>query len=374
MGLACRAGENLRFHVNSQLKHYILQDYLSAWLPIMGSFADILTYVDCFAGTGACDFNGTLADGSPLVALRTINRFLRQAPSTVRRPSKVNVVFVEVEPERHKQLETAIRKFSETEQLDSRISCSVLRDDAQSALSQILPQTSPTAPAFYFIDPNYRLPDMKLMRQLMSRKKTEVFANFMFCEVVRNMANALDNDNMIALFGDNGYQAADFSTGSDHYAWDKVIDFYAMRAGAQYYIPFRVCFGPDEDAGLRGRLKYVLIHLSNHFTAFDKMLTAMYANSEPDNSLQVSMKQPTLFPTLEYNHLIERVKAKYRGTGAKMSFDALREENWRFYASEQIWRRCLKALRTEGVVVSHHVTSKTDVGLRQKDIVEFPRG
>jgi len=374
MAVVCESDESLSFHVNSQLKHYILQDYLSAWLPIMGSFADTLTYVDCFAGTGLCNFNGTLADGSPLVALRTINRFLREAPPTVRRPSKVNVVFVEVKPERHGQLETAIKKFAEAEQLDNRISCSVLRDDAQSALSQILPQTLPTAPAFYFIDPNYRLPDMKLMRQLMSRKKTEVFANFMFCEVVRNMANALDNDNMIALFGDSGYQTTDFSTGSDRYAWDKVIDFYAMRTGAQYYIPFRVCFGPDEDAGLRGRLKYVLIHLSNHFTAFDKMLTAMYDNSEPGNSLQVSMKQPMLFPTLDYNHLIERVKAKYRGTGVKMSFDALREENWRLYASEQIWRRCLKALRTESVVVSHHVTSKTDVGLRQNDIVEFPRG
>ena len=374
MAVVCESDESLSFHVNSQLKHYILQDYLSAWLPIMGSFADTLTYVDCFAGTGLCNFNGTLADGSPLVALRTINRFLREALPTVRRPSKVNVVFVEVKPERHGQLETAIKKFAEAEQLDPKISCSVLRDDAQSALSQILPQTSPTAPAFYFIDPNYRLPDMKLMRQLISRKKTEVFANFMFYEVVRNMANPLDNENMTALFGDDQYQTIDFGAGSDHYAWSKVIDFYAIRTGAQYYIPFRVCFGPDEDAGLRGRLKYVLIHLSNHFTAFDKMLTAMYDNSEPGNSLQVSMKQPTLFPTLDYNHLIERVKAKYRGTGVKMSFDALREENWRLYASEQIWRRCLKALRTESVVVSHHVTSKTDVGLRQNDIVEFPRG
>jgi hypothetical protein len=214
---------------------------------------------------------------------------------------------------------------------------------------------------------------MRLMRQLISRKRTEVFANFMFYEVVRNMANPLDNNNMIALFGDDQYQTTDFGAGSDRYAWDKVTDFYATRTGAQYYIPFRVCFGPDEDAGLRGRLKYVLIHLSNHFTAFDKMLTAMYDNSEPGNSLQVSMKQPTLFPTLDYNHLIERVKATYWGTGVKISFDALREENWRLYASEQMWRRCLKALRTEGVVVSHHVTSKTDVGLRQNDIVEFPQ-
>jgi hypothetical protein len=104
------------------------------------------------------------------------------------------------------------------------------------------------------------------------------------------------------------------------------------------------------------------------------MLKAMYDNSEPGNSLQISINQATLFPTLDYSHLIERVKAKYRGTGIEMSFDALREENWRLYASEQIWRSCLKALRTEGVVVSHHVTSKTDVGLRQNDIVEFPRG
>lgn len=370
MAVVCESDESLSFHVNSQLKHYILQDYLSAWLPIMGSFADTLTYVDCFAGTGLCNFNGTLADGSPLVALRTINRFLREALPTVRRPSKVNVVFVEVKPERHGQLETAIKKFAEAEQLDPKISCSVLRDDAQSALSQILPQTSPTAPAFYFIDPNYRLPDMKLMRQLISRKKTEVFANFMFYEVVRNMANPLDNENMTALFGDDQYQTIDFGAGSDHYAWSKVIDFYAMRTGAQYYIPFQVCFGPDENARLQGRIKYALIHLSNHFTAFDKMLTAMHKNSEPGNSLRVSLG-PTLFPTLDNNELTSRVATKYQGTGIRIPFDALRKENWRFYASEKSWRHCLKDLMKKKLVQFHPVSSKRHGAVSGDDIVEF---
>jgi three-Cys-motif partner protein len=370
MKAASESGKSLDFHVNSQLKHYILQDYLSAWLPIMSSFADTLTYVDCFAGPGTCGFDGTLADGSPLVALRTIGRFLHDAPPAARRPTKVNAMFIEVRPERHEQLIKTIQKFTETEKLDSRISCSVLNDDAQSALSKILPKTWPVAPAFYFIDPNYRLPDMKLMRQLMSRKKTEVFANFMFFEVVRNMANSLNNDDMIAFFGDNQYQTKDFSAGQDKYAWDKVIDFYATRTGAQYYIPFQVCFGPDENVRLRGRIKYVLIHLSNHFTAFDKMLTAMYKNSELGNPLKVSLG-PTLFPTLDHNELTSKVKTKYQGTGIRIPFDELRKENWRFYASEKLWRHCLKDLMKKKLVQFHPVSSKTDWAIRDNDVVEF---
>jgi len=371
MGLVAEPEENHDYHVNSQFKHYILQDYLSAWLPIMSSVSDSLTYTDCFAGPGTCSFNGTLSPGSPLVALQTINRFLRDAPSTVQRPSSVNAVFVDYQARTCEQLKTAIDRFAKAKQLDPRVSCSVLQTDAQSALVDILCRNLPTVPAFYFIDPNYRLPDMSVMQNLLSRPKTEVFMNFMFYQVVRNMPNPLYHDDVAAFLGDNSYETNNFSEGSIVYDWKKVVDFYFHQTGARYYIPFRVCFGPDEDIRLRGRLKYVLIHLSNHFKAFDKMLSAMYKNSESGNSLQVSLKQPTLFPTLDEGHLDEQVRGLYSGTGTTATFDALRQKNWRLYASEQMWRQCLKALRTDGVVVSHHMTSKTDVGLKGNDIVEF---
>lgn len=365
--------DRINYAVNSRLKHYILHDYLSAWLPIMSSFADTLAYVDCFAGPGSCNFRGTPSDGSPLVALRTINRFLRESPPTVHRPGKIDVTFVEAQSEKHRQLEVAIKELDAAERLDSRISYSVRREDARSVLPDLLDRIPPKAPAFYFLDPNYQLPDMDVMRQLLSRQKTEVFANFMYYGIVINMANPLDRDNMIALFGDGQYQSTDFGDGHNPYCWDRVINFYAARTGARYYIPFRVCFGPDEPAPLRGRLKYVLVHLSNHFKAFDVMLAVMDKNSEPGNSLQISMNQPTLFPRLDNDDLTRKVRDKYQNSGVKVSFNDLRQENWQLYASEKRWRSCLNVLKNEGTAQFHPVTSTTEKGIKGKDIVEFLR-
>jgi hypothetical protein len=188
------------------------------------------------------------------------------------------------------------------------------------------------------------------------------------------MSNPEDREQMERLFGDRSFQASALH-GMDHtYDVDKVVALYAAQTRAKYYVPFRVCFGPDECTRLRSRVKYVLIHLSNNFLAFDKMLTAMCNNSESDNSLQIGMDQPTLFPTLDQQHLMDRVKAKYRGTGMKISFDMLREENWHLYASEKMWRRCLNNLKKEGLTVFHPVSSKTARAVRENDVVEFLRG
>lgn len=366
--------EGYNYHVNSQFKHYILHDYLSAWLPIMSSFADSLMYVDCFAGRGTCKFNGTPSDGSPLVALRTINRFLRESPAGIRRPTNIGVVFVELDEKACTQLSGAIDQLERIEPLDSRVSYKVLQGDAQSALISVLAQTPSFVPAFYFIDPNYRLPDMAVVRQLLARPMAEVFVNFMYYQVIRNMSNPLCHDDTALLLGDDDYQTHDFDAETGGYSWEKVVDFYFQQSHAEYYIPFRVHFGEDEYHRLQGVLKYVLIHLSNHFKAFDKMLAAMYNKGEPGTPLQVSMNEPTLFPTLELERLIELVKDQYQGTGTKVSFDVLRKHNWRLYASEEMWRDCLNVLKKQGIAVFHHVSSKTDRGMKRDDQVEFPRG
>ena len=374
MDVVSETDENYNYHVNSQLKHYILQDYLSAWLPIMSSFADSLMYVDCFAGQGTCQFDGAPSDGSPLVALRTINRFLHDSPATVRRPTSISVVLVELNRKACAQLKNSVDQLKRTEPLDPRINCTVLAGDAQSALLTVLGQTPVSVPAFYFIDPNYRLPDMAVIRLLLARPMAEVFVNFMYYQVIRNMSNPKYHNDTALLLGDVSYQAHGFGAEAGGYSWEKVVEFYFQQSRATYYIPFRVRFGKDEYYRLRDVLKYVLIHLSNHFKAFDKMLTAMYSNSESGSSLQVSMNEPTLFPTLELDHLIELVKGQYQRTGTVVSFDVLRKQNWRLYASEKMWRDCLKELKRQGIAVFHHVSSKTDRGITGNDQVEFIRG
>ena len=367
MGTTCGSNGYQHYHVNSRLKHYILKDYLSAWLPILSSNHDVLSYVDCFAGAGSADFGNTSAEGSPLVALRVINEFLQNPYPNVRKPSIINVSLVERDAITFLRLSEEIKKVT----LDPRIRVSAECGDANEFLARRLSLgASSGCPEFLFVDPNYELPDITVVRQYVKRPKTEIFLNFMYAEIVRNIST---QEGWKRLFGNCPFQLLALLGVDGAYDVDKIVALYAAQTQSRYYVPFRVCYGPDEYTSLKGRVKYVLVHLSNNFLAFDKMLTAMCNNSESDNSLQISMNQPTLFPTLDHEHLIASVKGKYQGTGMKMSFDTLREVNWHLYASAKMWRSCLRVLKDEGLAVVHRVSSKTKRGISDDDMVEFPR-
>ena len=64
----------------SRIKHQILTRYLPSWATILGSAFDLLYYVDCFAGPGQYESEGTHVDGSPIIAVKAGKEFAEKHP------------------------------------------------------------------------------------------------------------------------------------------------------------------------------------------------------------------------------------------------------------------------------------------------------
>jgi three-Cys-motif partner protein len=60
----------------SRIKHTILEKYFPSWALILASQHSQLSYFDCFAGPGAYEFEGKLAAGSPVIAVKAGIEFL----------------------------------------------------------------------------------------------------------------------------------------------------------------------------------------------------------------------------------------------------------------------------------------------------------
>jgi hypothetical protein len=58
---------------HTKIKHEILKRYLNAWLPILGSWAGRVVFIDGFAGPGR--YSGG-EPGSPVIALQTFSTIL----------------------------------------------------------------------------------------------------------------------------------------------------------------------------------------------------------------------------------------------------------------------------------------------------------
>jgi three-Cys-motif partner protein len=59
----------LSYRDHTKIKHAILNDYLSAWVPILGSWNRRICYIDGFCGPGSYEYKGQIHDGSPIIAL-----------------------------------------------------------------------------------------------------------------------------------------------------------------------------------------------------------------------------------------------------------------------------------------------------------------
>jgi three-Cys-motif partner protein len=92
---------------HTKIKHEILKRYLDAWLPILGSWAGRVVFIDGFAGPGR--YSGG-EPGSPVIALQTLldHPFFKK----VRPGRKVVFLFIEQSPERTAALREELAMIS----------------------------------------------------------------------------------------------------------------------------------------------------------------------------------------------------------------------------------------------------------------------
>ena len=125
-------------------KHKILESYLKAWFPIIGSYNSIINYIDGFAGPGIYSDG---EPGSPIIALKVAN------DHTANLTSKINFLFIEEIEDRAKNLDEEIQKLELKANLNPSVVHGKFHEVIDNALKQLETEGKIIAPTFVFIDP-----------------------------------------------------------------------------------------------------------------------------------------------------------------------------------------------------------------------------
>ena len=146
-------------------KHEVLKQYLSAWFPILGSFARRIAFIDGFAGPG--QYSGG-EYGSPIIALDVF----RQHAARVK--GEAVFLFIEADPERARHLRQLIKSQPP---LPTNCKYEVAPSDFEKRMTAVLDglaSGSGLAPAFMMLDPfGVSGMPMSLIGRLLQSGKTE---------------------------------------------------------------------------------------------------------------------------------------------------------------------------------------------------------
>ena len=157
---------------HTKAKHMILEEYIKAWLPILGSTKKHLVYIDGFAGPGK--YKGD-EDGSPKIAL---NAAIGQQVS---RPEKITMIFIEKDKKYFKVLCQVIDEISKN--IPDNITVRKFGEDFESAMTRMLnkrdKENTRLTPTLAFLDPFGYSVSMELVRRLLSYEKCEVLVTLM---------------------------------------------------------------------------------------------------------------------------------------------------------------------------------------------------
>lgn len=340
--------------INSRIKHLILKDYLPIWEAILGRYYGRILYFDCYAGPGSYRWKDREIEGSPVIAVKTAGEWLNKNTR-----KEMVLVFIEEDKEQKVKLEKALFENKKPNNLHIEI----ILGKAEDHVSKLLNDTRNLAPAFFFLDPYGHPLEMDMIREILKRQRTEVLINFMYYQINRDIGNPSVEDKVTKLFGTIKWKEQSFITLSGKQREQGILDYYIQQLGVQYHIPFKIRFGHDEKV-TASRTKYYLIHATNHFLGFNKMLEVMWKHGS-EGSLDCGDGQMVLFPEKAVESLKDLLSKRY--CGQEIAFDRMREENWKLYYREKEFREALQTMKKESKAEFIPVTSKTDRGCRGND-------
>ena len=258
------------------MKHFVLREYLRAWLPILASGHRRLLFVDGFAGPGIYEGG---EPGSPIVAAEVARD--HDAPQL--RGTKIVMVFIERCPDRFASLRRQLERFRHDERLVVEPIHGTFEDEFGGALDRFDAQGERLAPAFVMIDPfGWTGFPMSLVERIGAHDRSEVLVTFMYEHMNRFWEHPEQNENFGALFGTTHWREFLGAEGSA-VKRDLVIDLYRgqlQRAGFKYTYPF-------EMRNSRNAVVYFLIHGTKSLVGLDRMKKVMW-KADPTGQFQFS--------------------------------------------------------------------------------------
>jgi three-Cys-motif partner protein len=310
------------------VKHAIIREYLNGWFPKMtlglGGSGRLL-YIDTHAGRGK-HLTGQL--GSPLVALHALLN--HQSRDQMLRTADVQFFFVEHDEENVRALRQEIAAL----QLPKNVFINPEHGDAFEVFNNLTANLdkagSSLAPSFIFVDPyGFKLPG-KLLRKLLGYPKVELFVNVIWRE--------LDMAIWQARAGEKAGMVPTMNNVFNGDAWKKICADEPDDRAEECADLFREITGARWGTHIRmldnGRIRYFLLHLTNHDAGRDLMKECIWKAcpnggfyaSRSDNPRRRYLIQPEPDLTPLHDWIAERLSA-----GPKRwqeLTEALREELW----------------------------------------------
>ena len=311
-----------------KVKHDLIREYLNGWFPKLSRWSGRVVYFDTHAGRGT---HATGDLGSPLIALTT---FLQHSfRDRILQDCEVVFYFIERDDENRKALEDEIRQVGslpknvviETEAEDSF-------DVMQKIVGKLRQEGQILAPALIFIDPyGFKVPG-RLLRDLMSFPRVEIFINVIWRELDMAIAQGKKQieqrspggiaDALNKIFDGLPWHERIISNESDNRA-DQTVRIFRDMVNAKWPTYIKML-------GYNKATRYLLLHLSNHDAGRDLMKECMwkvcpdggYYARKIDNPDQLTLitPEPDLTPlrhwliriltsrSIKYNDLIERLR------------------------------------------------------------------
>ena len=349
------------YREHTRVKHEILEKYLKGWVTIMGKYHKRICYFDGFAGRG--EYEGGFP-GSPVITMRVGNDLKEYVEEMV-------CFFIERDRDNFENLEVVTEK--EKKECPH---CKIynIHGEFATVIEGLIKNVGPKlAPSFFFIDPfGFKGIPFKLIKDILSIPRTEVFITFMYRDIGRfliidNVEEVFDD-----LFGTEKWREIlkeDFKgVKREHALRDLYINQLRKEANVKFIWPFRVSMTE------KLHTLYYLLYGTNNFKGLFVMKGVMY-NQGAEGTFAymgpgdfIAKQQMILFaddiPSFK-EFLVGRFK------GQTLPYIEIEEKTYletRFI--DKHYREALKELEKEGKVEINQISSKRS-GLKGNDRITF---
>ena len=328
-------------------KHRLIREYLNGWFPKLGHWAGRVIYIDTHAGRGR---HATDHKGSPLIALETLVNH-KEAKNLLQK-CEFTFIFIERDQSNYERLQKEIGAFGPLpENIKVIPECNNYSEVLGTAIDFLRKSHKRMAPAFVFVDPYGFSIDGKLLRELISFPRVELFINVMWRELdmaIKREREASSNmsETLTMIFCGDEWKTKIASQDSDARA-DETMQLLRTQYGAKWATFVRML-------GKNNTTRYCLLHLTNHDAGRDLMKQCLWKIC-PNGHFAVRAKddpgQQMLFPQ-EYNE--EELE---RWVKAKLKEEPLRWEQLIELVRHEIWipsqlNKVIRRLRKKKIIVA----------------------
>jgi three-Cys-motif partner protein len=245
----------------------------------------------------------------------------------------------------------------------------VLAADSRTLVKEMLSQVGNLAPSFFMIDPYGHPLSVPLINRILTHERTEALITLMWYRINMDLGNPAVQHLVDNLFGDRSWRSQPFVNETGNAREEHFLGFFCSRLEAQFILPFRIGFDP-EDAVRGHRTKYYLLHASNHPKAALLMKEVMWPLGDEDGTFDFSGEaQGILISKTPKEDELEHILLQEL-RGQTLTFDNLRERTWKLPFIERHYRSVLKGLEGCGKISVKRVTSKK-TGLGGRDVITF---